>query len=880
MSVKLEQYSRSSRSALGFAEAAARNRAQSPQIVIEPADLLVGILLAHPGSEGEARVLLSHFGLTVRDVLPADYPSLTADDLRRSAGAVSADAPAPLSTDIEQAMLSLSTDEVHVRHLLGWLLHVSPSSALHGSLEDRLAVAGISLSLVASVYDEWLGDPAHHQKGSAAARSLRDMLERGLPRRPINVPSYAPDRASGGEDLVGIQREVDAFAYLLASKAQRPPLAVGLFGDWGSGKSFFMRAVQQRIAAIETQVADRKQADVPFWKNVRQIEFNAWEYVRGTLWASLLDHIFEELDDRHIRLVNDRREVLVRARDIASSRARKHTAARERLAGRVKEADEALSEAERDRELRLQQLRTQQSERLAEKLAGAGRDAWADAIASGLAGDNAAELTATLDAARSELVRARGLLGAYWTTRRIVLATLVALIVPGIALAADALGLSPVVALLGGLSATVPAITALLRSATQWTREQLDEIADVARELADAERELDGRVEQAREQFRDAAAKLTEETAAEQDALVEAATLQGELKALSPGRVLGEFLQERSRSDDYRQHLGLLATVREDLRNLEQLVRENNESGDDPADSAPPNRIILYIDDLDRCSPEKVVDVLEAVHLLLAFELFVVVVAVDSRWLSHALTNELHALDTSNRGGRRATPQDYLEKIFQLPFWVQPLSAAGRRSLVHGLLEGSVHASGPDKTNGDQPRSDLNVGPREEDVIITMLSRRGADPRLDAHLLALTPNDLRFMESLAPLLGDTPRRVKRFVNITQLLLALPPSLDQDARMPADREVVALLAAINSGLPNLAPRLFDAVQLRRTTTLLETVTALTSVPAEERERLAGWLQDQASWSTLPLSRLEMRLDVVRRLSFYRQPILVTGPASVT
>ncbi len=43
------------------------------------------------------------------------------------------------------------------------------------------------------------------------------------------------------------------------------------------------------------------------------------------------------------------------------------------------------------------------------------------------------------------------------------------------------------------------------------------------------------------------------------------------------------------------------------------------------------NRIVLYIDDLDRCPPKRVVEVLQAVHLLLAFELFVVVVGVDAR---------------------------------------------------------------------------------------------------------------------------------------------------------------------------------------------------------------------------------------------------------
>ncbi|MGH3928616.1 MAG: P-loop NTPase fold protein [Pseudonocardiaceae bacterium] len=35
------------------------------------------------------------------------------------------------------------------------------------------------------------------------------------------------------------------------------------------------------------------------------------------------------------------------------------------------------------------------------------------------------------------------------------------------------------------------------------------------------------------------------------------------------------------------------------------------------------DRIIIYIDDLDRCPPQRVVEMLEAIHLLLAVELFV-----------------------------------------------------------------------------------------------------------------------------------------------------------------------------------------------------------------------------------------------------------------
>jgi hypothetical protein len=864
----------SSRRALGYAHAAALLRRRAPDAFVEAEDLLVGLLLAHPDRDGEARVLLTHFGLTGRDLLPRDYPPLTVDDLRSRTRLVPPDDPPPLSPQVERILTSLPERAAHLRHLLGALLKPGARSVLHIALRERLATAGSDPSTLSRLYDNWLSTDA--TGGKRAGESLRAMLEQELPRRPIDVPTYAADRVGKGDDLIGIRREVDAFAYLLASKAQRPPLAVGLFGDWGSGKSFFMRAVEDRVTAIERQIADRPQTEVPFWKRIKQIEFNAWEYVQGSLWASLLDHIFNALGNEHIDLVKSRRGKIVAAQNDAALRAESQATERERLAGEVQERENAVERAESERQAELEELRTKNTAALAAQLDKASRDVWAGASAE-LAGRDAAELARAVGEARAELLRGRGLLGAYWTVRRVILATLAALLVPGIALAADALELPPAVSVLGALSALVPAVTTLLRSATHWTREQLNALDAVARmleaQLAERERELDEQVATARDALQQARLDLAAAQSSEQAALDEATRLAEQLVAMTPGRVLGEFLQERSRSDDYRRHLGLMARVRDDLANLEDLVRRHNDAGTEPTENSPPNRIILYIDDLDRCSSDKVVEVLEAVHLLLAFELFVVVVAVDSRWLSFALTDELRALDSATRSGRRATPHEYLEKIFQLPFWVQPLSEPGRRSLLHGLLEGSVSAASGNGAVDGNNSGNLSVGPREEELLATMLSRRGSDPRLDAHALALTADDLRFMESLAPLLGDTPRRVKRFVNVTQLLLALPPSLENDTQSPPDRSIVAFLAAVNSGLPGLAPAFFDVIAPGSSASLLDTVLTLTGVPADEQKQLVDWLKAQPAWASLPLGRLDTRLDTVRRLSFQRAPGLL-------
>src|SRR5690606_13992282 len=96
-----------------------------------------------------------------------------------------------------------------------------------------------------------------------------------------------------------------------------------------------------------------------------------------------------------------------------------------------------------------------------------------------------------------------------------------------------------------------------------------------------------------------------------------------------------------------------------------------------------------YIDDLDRCPPARVVQALEAVHLLLALDLFVVVVAVDARWLLRSL--EVHYRDLLNGegqagdGSRHSTPQSYLEKIFQITYALAPMTEDGFKSYITHL---------------------------------------------------------------------------------------------------------------------------------------------------------------------------------------------------
>ena len=314
---------------------------------------------------------------------------------------------------------------------------------------------------------------------------------------------------------------------------------------------------------------------------------------------------------------------------------------------------------------------------------------------------------------------------------------------------------------------------------------------------------------------------------------------------------LNQFIRDKVVDGDYAKHLGIIATIRKDFGQLAQIMSDTAEDADSrqqferaTADykqrvadilerhreyltasevasiTRQPNvkdlklftRIILYIDDLDRCPPAKVVEVLQAIHLLLYFPLFVVVVAVDARWVSRSLKDQFPDLleenvtvppvaekrETSDRtatdpeprrnqaaarngpstsDGRAASSQDYLEKIFQIPYWVRPMDPDSSKAYVAGITAPEVRGTQQEPTLGiddDESKPDEPSPKLEGGTESTVDDSGGSETQDSEHSFAnmhLTEFEAGFMEQLAPFVGPTPRRAIRFVNVYRLVKA-------------------------------------------------------------------------------------------------------------
>jgi hypothetical protein len=884
----------SSRRSLMWAGALSRYR--SEQIGEDPNsaaadvfDLMVGMMLEHP-DDSEPKQLLEHFHFSPGQALPPNYPQPLPEAIERHMRLLPLDQPPPLQQDastvveagLNIGMRSGSSEVAEMRALFAALLETStPATTL---LSDLLSTRGFDLPSLARATIEFV------EKG-AEKETYGQFLQQRFPfnPQPVDIPNYKADhgRKTGlADDMVGIRAEVDAFAYLLASRGLKPPLAVGLFGDWGSGKSFFMDAVRERIDQLtsDPEVIKRKQSEVPFWKRIIQIQFNAWHYVEGELWASLVDHIFNQLrmKDESEDLVKQRREHWLEKLDHTRAKMvrleAKRSEAERNLRDKEKQAD--MLRRQRDSEMdNLERLKAQATTELVvqSSLEEVNRALQPLLIAVGV--PTVEEVFNKLDEARGELKRGRVLLNSVWNDegqRKWVLAVLVG--VPVLVWLLTLFEFSSITVAFSGISAAVAAALTVLSKATSLVQSRLAIIeraqARVNEEILSVQKALNNKIKRAEENIDKAETQLQSVTKEQQSLVTGLKSIQKELKQVTPARVLNDFVAERVGSGDYRKHLGIPALIQQDFRQLANLVGQQNEAilndkkGKIEKNEDCFNRIILYIDDLDRCPDEHVVEVLQAVHLLLAFELFVVVVAVDSRWLNHALTKHFEALMVDRSNGQEATPDDYLEKIFQIPFWIQPLSKTAKQNIIQGLLQG--HLTTPGSQGGEEQVGDKpTVGQAQVDVLLS-LNPSSVPPTLQATALSITPKELEFLDGLAPLLGSTPRSTKRFVNLYQLvriIYHLAPN-EMNASPKDEYAQLAFALALGEGLPKLGPILLDTVIDADSYATFDTILTgcRNEVDQSQLKQLDAWLQDHEDWKQIPAERVVDAFRKIERFLF--------------
>ncbi len=98
----------------------------------------------------------------------------------------------------------------------------------------------------------------------------------------------------------------------------------------------------------------------------------------------------------------------------------------------------------------------------------------------------------------------------------------------------------------------------------------------------------------------------------------------------------------------------------------------------DLLDATKFKKLVVIIDDLDRCTPDRIIENLEAIKLFLNVEKTAFVIGADPRIVRHAIehkykTDKIENADNPNSRNKTIV-KDYLEKLIQIPYILPKLS--------------------------------------------------------------------------------------------------------------------------------------------------------------------------------------------------------------
>ncbi len=175
------------------------------------------------------------------------------------------------------------------------------------------------------------------------------------------------------------------------------------------------------------------------------------------------------------------------------------------------------------------------------------------------------------------------------------------------------------------------------------------------------------------------------------------------------------------------------------------------------------DRIVVFIDDLDRCSSAKVIETFETIKLFLNTPACTFVIGADAEKIQHAV-GEVYKVGNDLR-----RQKDYLEKIVQIPFSIPAQDVRDIGCYVGMLIIGrhlneSAWSKLSDARSGFYSHTGDLADVFSKWVSDNRMVLSTTQDAIDKELTGVLP----FVDTLARGLRGNPRQIKRFLNILSL----------------------------------------------------------------------------------------------------------------
>ncbi|WP_163880828.1 KAP family P-loop NTPase fold protein [Paenibacillus favisporus] len=204
--------------------------------------------------------------------------------------------------------------------------------------------------------------------------------------------------------------------------------------------------------------------------------------------------------------------------------------------------------------------------------------------------------------------------------------------------------------------------------------------------------------------------------------------------------------------------------------NVVQNIRKFREEFEQMMDDSGLDNLVIIIDDLDRCSPDRIIETMEAIKLFLSVKKTTFIIAIDEDVVSYAVQRKYPKIDDASLD----ISKDYIEKIVQMPIKIPELSDIEVKNyllllvcemflgedhldrLLSGLKERKVFVKG-EIISQEEIRSILEHEGNALDVVFKPgHNKEDFEVQLDVFG--------RVADVISTTLKGNPRQAKRFIN--------------------------------------------------------------------------------------------------------------------
>lgn len=264
-----------------------------------------------------------------------------------------------------------------------------------------------------------------------------------------------------------------------------------------------------------------------------------------------------------------------------------------------------------------------------------------------------------------------------------------------------------------------------------------------------------------------------------------------------------EIIIKKLQSDEGKEIFNsFIKEGKENDKNITNAVAEFRKDFSELLDATNFKRLVVIIDDLDRCSPERIIENLEAIKLFLNVPKTAFVIGADPRIVKYAIEykykNNKEIEDDNNR-----IIIDYLEKLIQLPYSLPRLSESEVETYISMLI------------------CKKEIGDDKFKKVLDEFKKYRSTNKYSAFGLSnfekiLEDNDFRKVKdnvitipSLVPLITNSlygnPRQIKRFLNTYTIRKRLA---EVATLQNFDDAVLAKLMILEYSEPKLFKKLFE------------------------------------------------------------------------